>query len=56
MLLIRILAYNTSEYSTTKRTLVFANKGFNTDVLLETQKYEKLVPYAVTKRDKIYEL
>ena len=40
----------------TKRTPFFVNKGFEADVLLETQKCEELVPYAVIEGEKIHEL
>ena len=48
--------YNTSEHSITKKTPFFINKGFEADILLETKKCEKLVPYTVTIIDKIQEL
>ena len=56
MLPIGILVYNTSEYSTTKRTLFFINKGFKADVFIKIRKCEGLVLYIVIIIKEIYEL
>ena len=56
MLLIKILAYNILEYSTTKRTSFFINKGFETDVSIKIRKYEELVPHIIIIVKEIYEL
>ena len=48
--------YNTSEHSTTKRTLFFANKGLKANILLKTQKYEELVPHIILQINNIYKL
>ena len=48
--------YNTSEYSTTKRTLFFINKEFKADISIKIRKYKELIPYTVTIIEKIYEL
>ena len=51
-----MLAYNISEYSITKMTLFFANKEFETDILLKTKKCEELVLHTVIEVNKIYKL
>ena len=51
-----ILAYNTFEYSTTKRTPFSINKGFKADVLLKIRKSEELVLYIVIIIEEIYKL
>ena len=51
-----MLSYNISEYSTIKKTLFFANKEFEADVLLKTQKCEELVPHIIVQVDKIHKL
>ena len=51
---IRILAYNTSKYSITKRTLFFINKEFKADVSLETRKCEELISHIVAKVEEIH--
>ena len=56
LLLIAMLAYNTSKHSITKRVLFFINKGFEADVLLETKRCKELVPHTVIKVEKIYKL
>ena len=48
--------YNISEYSITKRTLFFINKGFEADVSLEIRKCEELVSHAVATVEEIHEL
>ena len=42
-----MLVYNTLKYNTTKISLFFANKEFEVDILLKTQKYEELVPHII---------
>ena len=56
LLPIGILAYNTSEHSTTKRTLFFINKGFEAEVSIEIRKCEELVLYIIIIVEEIYEL
>ena len=51
-----MIAYNTSEYSTTRRTPFFINKGFEADVSLETKECEELVSHAVITVEEIYKL
>ena len=51
-----MLAYNTSEHSTTKRTPFFINKEFKTNIFIKTKKCEKLVPHTQITVKKIYEL
>ena len=53
---IGILAYNTLEHSTTKRTPFFINKGFKVDISIKIRKCEDLVPYIIIIVEKIYEL
>ena len=48
--------YNTSEYSITKRTLFFINKGFEANVSIKIRKCEELVPYIIIIVDKIHKL
>ena len=51
-----MLAYNTLEYSITKRTPFFINKGFEVNVFMEIRKYEELVPHIVIIMKEIYKL
>ena len=36
--------------------MVFANKRFEADILLKTQKYEELVPHTTVQINRIYKL
>ena len=51
-----MLAYNTSEYSTTKRTPFFINKGFEADISIKTRRYEELILHAQATVEEIYKL
>ena len=51
-----MLAYNISEYSTTKRTPFFINKGFETNISIKIRKYKKLVLYIIIIIEEIYKL
>ena len=48
--------YNTSEYSITKRTPFFINKGFKANILIKIRKCEELVLYTVIIVKEIYKL
>ena len=56
LLPIKIIAYNTSEYSTTKRTLFFINKGFKANIFLEIKECEELILYIIVIVEEIYKL
>ena len=56
MLPIRILVYNISEHSITKRTPFFINKGFEVDVSIKIRKCEELILYITIIVKEIYEL
>ena len=56
LLPIGILAYNTSEYSTTKRTPFLINKGFKANIFIKIRKCEELVLYTVIIIKEIYKL
>ena len=56
LLPIRIIVYNISEHSTTKRTPFFINKGFEADVSIKIKKCEELVLYTVIIVEEIYKL
>ena len=51
-----MLAYNTLEYSTTKRPPFFINKGYEVDVSIKIRKCEELILYIVIIVEEIYEL
>ena len=51
-----MLAYNTLEHSTTKKTPFFINKGFEADIFIKIKKYEELVPHIIIIVEEIYEL
>ena len=51
-----MLVYNISEYSTTKRTLFFINKGFKADISIKTRKCEKLVSHLIIIVKEIHKL
>ena len=51
-----MLAYNTSEYNTTKRTPFFINKGFKADVFIKIRKCEELVPHIIIIVKEIHKL
>ena len=51
-----MLAYNTLEYSITKRTPFFINKKFEADVFIKIKKCEELVLYIVIIVKEIYKL
>ena len=51
-----MLAYNILEYSTTKRTLFFINKGFEADISIKIRKYEELIPHTIIIVKEIYKL
>ena len=51
-----MLAYNTSEYSTIKRTLFFINKGFKANISLKIKKCEELILYIKIIVEEIYKL
>ena len=51
-----MLAYNTSQHSTTKVTPFFANKGFEADISLEIRKCKELVPYIKIQIEEIHKL
>ena len=51
-----MLAYNTSEYSTTKRTPFFINKEFEANIFIKIKKCEELVLYIIINVEEIYEL
>ena len=48
--------YNISEYSITKRTPFFINKGFKANISLAIKECEELILYIVIKVEKIHEL
>ena len=51
-----MLAYNILEYSITKRTPFFINKGFEANVSIKIRKCEELVLYIVIRIEEIYKL
>ena len=51
-----MLAYNTLEHSTTKRTPFFINKKFKADVFMKIRKCEELILYIVIIVKEIYKL
>ena len=51
-----MLAYNTSEHSTIKRTPFFINKEFKVDIFIKIRKCEELVLYIIIIVDKIHKL